>query len=58
MDFTLNYYRVGTAMELPLSTGSTQLLTVATAVHWFRPFEQFYKEVRDWNDEILYVKAR
>ncbi|XP_051564712.1 putative methyltransferase DDB_G0268948 isoform X2 [Myxocyprinus asiaticus] len=36
-------YRVGTAEELPFPNGSVDLLTAASAAHWFDP-ERFLKE--------------
>ncbi len=38
------YNRVAPCSQLPVPTGSAQLVLAATAAHWFDPIEDFYSE--------------
>ncbi len=42
--FSLYSYRVSNFNQLPVPTGSAQLVMAATAAHWFDPIEEFYSE--------------
>ena len=38
-------YVAGSALELPLDSGSVDLMTVAQGLHWLLPYDAFFKEV-------------
>ncbi len=43
--FFFGHSRVAQFDQLPAEDGTVDLVTVSQAVHWFRPIENFYKEV-------------
>ncbi len=40
----MDLHRVAPCSQLPVTTGSAQLVLAATAAHWFDPIEDFYRE--------------
>ncbi len=42
--FDFLVYRISHFSQLPVPSGSAQLVLAATAAHWFDPIEDFYRE--------------